>query len=72
MQKFNLSRKLFDLEEQSSEKSSNSVIYISSESEDKTSWSWDSNWSTDTEMLIELIERIEREVRSSPILIGAA
>ena len=67
MQKFNLSRKLFDLEEQSSEKSSDSVSYISSDSEDDTFGSWDSDWSTDTEMLI---ETIEREVRSSPILIG--
>ena len=66
MQKYNLSRKHFDLEEQSSEKSSDSVIYISSDNEDDTSGSWDSDWSTDTEMLI---ERIEREVRSSPILV---
>ena len=66
MQKLNLSRKLFDLEEQSSEKFSDSVIYISTDSEDDTSGSWDSDWLTDTEILI---ERIEREVRSSPILI---
>ena len=67
MQKFNLSRKLFDLEEQSSEKSSDWVIYISSDNEDDAFRSWDSDWSTDTEMLI---ERIEKEVRSSPILVG--
>ena len=67
MQKFNLSRKRFDLGEQSSEESTDSVLYISSDSEDEVSDSWDSDWSTDTEMLI---SRIEREVKTSPILIG--
>ena len=59
MQKFNLSRKLFDFEEQSSEESTDSVIYISSDSEEEVSDSWDSDWSTDTEMLINIIERKE-------------
>ena len=67
MQRFNLSKKLFDFEEQSSEGSADSVIYISSDSEDEVSSDWDSDWSTDTEALI---SRIEREVRSSPILIA--
>ena len=67
MQRFDLSKKLFDFEEQSSEESADSVIYISSDSEDGVSSNWDSDWSTDTEALI---SRIEREVKSSPILIG--
>ena len=67
MQRFNLSKKLFDFEEQSSEESADSVIYISSDSEDEVSSDWDSDWSTDTEALI---NRIQREVKSSPILIA--
>ena len=67
MQRFNLSKKLFDFEEQSSEESADSVIYISSGSEDEISSDWDSDWSTDTEALI---GRIEQEVKSSPILIA--
>ena len=67
MQKFNLSRKLFDFEEQDSDRSTDSVIYISSDSEEEVSDSWDSDWSTDTEALI---NGIEREVKSSPIVIG--
>ena len=67
MQRFNLSKKLFDFEGQSSEESADSVIYISSDSEDEVSKDWDSDWSTDTEALI---NRIEREVKSSPILIA--
>ena len=67
MQRFNLSKKLFDFEEQSSEDSADSVIYISSDSEDEVSSDWDSDWSTDTEALI---NRIELEVKSSPILIA--
>ena len=68
MAKFNLARKLFDLEESDSEASVNSVIYLSSDEEEGTSsTSWDSDWSTDTEAII---ERIEREVKSSPILIA--
>ena len=67
MQRFDLSKKLFDFEEQSSEESADSVIYISSDSEDEVSSDWDSDWSTDTEALI---NRIEREVKSSPILIA--
>ena len=66
--KFNLARKLFDLDESDSEASVNSVIYLSSdEEENNSSTSWDSDWSTDTEAII---ERIEREVKSSPILIA--
>ena len=58
MAKFNLARKLFDLEESDSEASVNSVIYLSSdEEENNSSTSWDSDWSTDTEAIIERIER---------------
>ena len=67
MQRFNLSKKLFDFEEQSSEESADSVIYISSDSEDKVSSDWDSDWSTDTEALI---SKIKREVKSRPIPIA--
>ena len=65
MSKFNLSIKLFDFEEYNSDNSDKSVIYISS-SEDETS-DWETDCSTDTE---QLIARIEREVTSSPMLIG--
>ena len=67
MQKFNLSIKLFDFEEQDSDHSADSVIYISSDSEEEVSDCWESDWSTDTEALI---NGIEHEVISSPILIG--
>ena len=67
MQKFYLSKKLFDFEEQNSEESTDSVIHNSSDSEDEVSSSWDSDWSTDTEALI---IRKEPEVESSPILIA--
>ena len=63
MQRYNLTKKLFDLEEDS-ESSVDSVIYISSDSENEVSSSWDSDWSTDT---AEIIERIEREVKAAPI-----
>ena len=63
MQRYNITKKLFDLEEDS-EGSVDSVIYISSDSENEVSSSWDSDWSTDTE---EIIERIEREVKAAPI-----
>ena len=65
MSKFNLSRKLFDFEEYDSDNSGKSVIYISS-SEDESS-DWESDCSMDTE---QLVARIEREVTSSPMLIG--
>ena len=67
MQKFNLLRKLFDFEEQSSEDSAESVIYISSDEEEEATDSYDSDWSTDTEALI---SRIEKDFNSSPILIA--
>ena len=67
MQRFNLSKKLFDSEEQSSEESADSVIYISSDSEDEVPSDWDTDWSMDTEALI---NRIEREVKSTPIPIA--
>ena len=68
MHRFNISKKLFDFEEDSSEGSADSVVYISSVEEvDEVSDCWDTDWSTDTEALI---KRIEREVKSSPILIG--
>ena len=67
MQKFNLSRKLFDFEEQDSDHSADSIIYISSDSEEAVSDSRDSEWCRDTEALI---NRIDHEVRSIPIPIG--
>ena len=42
------------------------MIYISSDSEDEVSSTWDSDWSTDREAII---DRIEREVRATPIAI---
>ena len=65
MSKYNLARKVFDLEEFDSYGSEKSVIYISS-SESEAS-DWETDCSTDTE---QLIARIEREVTSSPMLIG--
>ena len=65
MEKFNLSKKLFDFEEYDSDDSDKSVISISS-SEDESS-DWESDCSTDTE---QLVAGIEREVTSSPMLIG--
>ena len=65
MSKFNLSKKVFDFEKYDSDNSDKSVIYISS-SEDESS-DWETDFSTDTE---QLIARIEREVTSSPMLIG--
>ena len=65
MSKYNLARKLFDLEGVDSDGSEKSVIYISS-SESEAS-DWETDCSTDTE---QLIARIEREVTSSPMLIG--
>ena len=67
MQRFNLSKELFDFEEQNSEESTDSVIYISSDSEDAASSSWDSDWSTNTEAII---DRREREVKAAPIPIA--
>ena len=67
MQRFSLAKKLFDLEEQGTESSEDSVIYISSESEDEASSSWDSDWSTDTEAII---DRMEREVKAAPFPIA--
>ena len=63
MQRYNLTKKLFDSEEEDSESSANSIIYISSDSENASS-DWDSDWSTDTEAII---DRIEREVKAVPI-----
>ena len=57
MNKYSLARKLFGLEESDSDDSERPVIYISC-SEDESS---------DTE---QLVARIEREVTSSPMLIG--
>ena len=65
MSKYNLARKLFDFEGYESDDSSKSVIYISSSEEESSDWETDC--STDTE---QLIARIEREVTSSPVLIG--
>ena len=66
MSKFSLARKLFDVDEFESSDSGDSVIYISS-SEDEYADDWKTDCSTDTE---QLIARIEREVTSSPMLIG--
>ena len=65
MSKYNLARKLFELEAYDSDDSERSVIYISSSEEESSDWETDC--STDTE---QLIARIEREVTSSPMLIG--
>ena len=65
MSKFNLSRKLFGLEESDSDDSERSVIYISSDEDESADWETDC--STDTE---QLVARIEREVTSSPVLIA--
>ena len=65
MSKYNLARRLFDLEEYDSDDSERSVIYISSSEEESSDWETDC--STYTE---QLIARIEREVTSSPMLIG--
>ena len=65
MSKFNLSRKLFGLEESDSDDSERSVIYISSDEDESADWETDC--STDTE---QLVARIEREVTSSPMLIA--
>ena len=65
MSKYSLARKLFGLQESDSDDSERSVMYISS-SEDESS-DWETDCSTDTE---QLVARIEREVTSSPLLIG--
>ena len=65
MSKYNLARKLFELEAYDSDDSERSVIYISSSEEESSDWETDC--STDTERLI---AKIEREVTSSPMLIG--
>ena len=65
MSKFNLSKKLFGLEESDSDDSERSVIYISSDENESSGWETDC--STDTE---QLVARIEREVTSSPMLIA--
>ena len=67
MQNINLSRKLFDLEELSSDDSAESVIYISSDEEEEDTDPCNSDWSSDTEAMI---SRIEREVRSRLIPIA--
>ena len=66
MQEVNLSRKLFGFDEKDSDLSADSVIYKSSDSEEEVSDSGDSDWSTDTEALI---NRMEHEIKSRPILI---
>ena len=66
MSKFSLARKLFDMDESESSDSDDSVIYISS-SEDEYAEDCETDCSTDTE---QLIARIEKEVTTSPMLIG--
>ena len=68
MQRFTLTEYLFEFEEQSSDESASSVIYISCDDERETSDSWDSEWSTDTEAINDRIER--GGVKACPILIG--
>ena len=65
MNKFNLAKRLFDLEESDSDVSGESVIYLSSDESEASEWETDC--STDTE---KLISRIEKEVTASPMLIG--
>ena len=65
MSNYSFARKLFGLEESDSDDSERSVIYESS-SEDESS-DWETDYSLDTE---QLVARIEREVTSSPMLIG--
>ena len=67
MQRYNLTKKLFDFEEEDSESSANSIIYISSDSQNEASSDWDPDWSTDTEAII---DRIERKVKAVPIPIA--
>ena len=66
MKKFSLSTKLFEMDDATSDSSRESVIYISSDEEDLFD-GWESDYSTDTE---QLEARIEKEVVSSPMLIG--
>ena len=66
MEKFNLSRKLYDFDEPNSDESDNSVIYISS-SEDEFSEDWETDCCTDT---AKLKARIKRKVTASLMLIG--
>ena len=68
MQKYNVSRNLFN-DDLDSDISGESVVYISSDERGKVSDGWDSDGSTDIESLI---ERIERGVHASPILIGGS
>ena len=67
MQRYNATKKLFDFEEKDSESSANSIIYISSDGENEASSYWYSDGSTDTEAII---DRIEREVKAAPIPIA--
>ena len=67
MQKYNLARRIFDVEEKSLCSSPDSIIYKSCSSDEEQSNGWDSGWSSETE---DMIERIEREVTSSPMPIG--
>ena len=61
MQKLNLSRKRFEVDDVSSDASEESVLYISSGEEDLSN-EWESDCSTDTE---EMVARNEKEVSSS-------
>ena len=66
MQKHTASRKLFN-DDLDSDLSSKSVIFISSDESGEVSDEWDSDCSTETERLI---ERIERDFHASPIING--
>ena len=67
MQRYNSSERLFETHDLDSDLSGESSIYISSDESSDMSDGWDSDCSTDTE---QLIERIEREVHASTVLIG--
>ena len=66
MQRYNLSKRFFDTDDLNSDVSGETVICISSDESGEVSDEWESNCSTDTDRLI---ERIEREVCASPMLI---
>ena len=67
MQRYNSSRRFFDTDDLDSDLSGEFVIYISSDESGEVSDDWESDCSKDTE---QLIERIEREVHESPMLVG--
>ena len=67
MQRYNSSRRLFDTDDLNSDLPGESVFYISIGESGEVSDVWESDCSTDTE---QLIERIERDVYPSLVVIG--